>query len=500
MWTTAFLLTLLAQSPPAGVLTGWTRNGVDTEQARAVLDLLHDAAQKGLDPSDYQVAPSADQNAAGFDRALTTAVMRYALDLHVGRANPGLYHSKFDIGQEKDEMSGLLRKLVNANDVRAVLAGIEPPFDGYQRTEKALRTYLAAAKADDGTPLPAVTKPVDPGRPYAGLARLAQLLRRVNDLPADAVVAENDTTYKGALVTAVKQFQARHGLDVDGRIGNTTLAALNVPLSRRAQQLALTLERWRWVPHSFPAPPIVINIPEFKLRAYDAEYHEELAMKVVVGRAYKQQTPVLSADLRTVTFHPYWHVPMSIQTKELIPAIRKDRSYLAKNAYEVVTPQNTVVTSGDINDEILERLRSGKLQIRQVPGRKNALGSVVFQFPNSYDVYLHDTPARSLFASARRDFSHGCIRAEKPDLLAHWVLQRKAAWPPERIDAALEGSETITVAVDKPIPVLVVYATAVVQKDGAVHFFQDIYGQDAALEKLLATPATNGEPGPRRRE
>jgi murein L,D-transpeptidase YcbB/YkuD len=244
------------------------------------------------------------------------------------------------------------------------------------------------------------------------------------------------------------------------------------------------LERWRWVPHSFPRPPIVVNIPEFRLRAYDDQYQPELEMKVVVGKAYLHKTPVFSGTMTHLIFRPYWDVPLSIQRAELVPKIAKDPAYLAQNDYEIVNSKQQVVSSSTVSADLLAQLRSGKLFIRQVPGEKNALGLVKFLFPNQYNVYLHSTPAKSLFLKSRRDFSHGCIRVEKPEELAQWALRGMPGWNMDHIQAAESGTDSIQVNLDKPIPVLIVYGTAVVE-GGEVFFFDDIYGHDAALEQLL---------------
>jgi len=349
-----------------------------------------------------------------------------------------------------------------------------------------LQRYIALAREDHGGWLPLTKKPVDPGGLYPAVAQLANLLRRLEDLPEGAGVTQDSTTYEGSLVDAVKHFQKRHGLDPDGRLGKETLTQLNTPLTNRIQQLQLTLERWRWAPHSFPRPPIVVNIPEFELRALNASYGTELEMKVVVGKAYRNQTPVFAANMKQVFFRPYWNVPLSIQKAELLPKLDRDSSYLVKNRYEVVTLQGKVVTDGIVDEPALALLRAGKLRIRQIPGPENALGLVAFMFPNAHDVYLHATPAIELFAKSRRDFSHGCIRAEKPRELADWVLRNQPEWTPQKITDAMNGSKTIFVSLDNPIPVLIVYATAVVLASGEVRFFEDIYGQDAQLAELLA--------------
>jgi len=438
----------------------WSRGGAVTDQARAVIEVLREADRDGLKSEDYDGPRWPDRLAqlggpvvAQFDLALTISVMRYISDVHFGKVNPGLFHS----GPEEDLPGSVCRRLVDASDVRAVLSAIEPPYEGYRRTKQALRRYLALAQESNQS------------------GQLADLLQRLGDLPED-----------GSLVDAVKHFQARHGLDPDGRIGKATLAQLNTPLSVRVRQLQLALERWRWIPHHFPQPPVIVNIPEFQLRALDASFATELEMKVVVGKAYGHQTPVFSAEMKSVIFQPYRNVPRSIQLAELVPRLDRDRAYLARNGYEVVTPAGKVVTGGVIDDRTLVELRSARLRIRQTPGVGNSLGLVAFMFPNEHDVYLHGTPATELFARSRRDFSHGCIRVEQPEQLAAWVLRDQAGWTLQRIREALAGPQTIQVALDKPIPVLIVYVTAAVLANGQVHFFDDIYSQNTQLEKQLS--------------
>jgi murein L,D-transpeptidase YcbB/YkuD len=210
-------------------------------------------------------------------------------------------------------------------------------------------------------------------------------------------------------------------------------------------------------------------------------------MNVVVGKAYDHDTPVFIDSMQYVVFRPYWSVPYSIARAEFLPRIVRDPNYLAAKGFEVVDAKQNVVSSGAVSPEVLEQLRSGKLFIRQNPGPKNSLGLVKFIFPNSYNVYMHDSPEQELFSRTRRDFSHGCIRLERPADLADWVLRGNPGWTTEKIRAAMQGSANNNqVNLTKPIPVLIIYATAVVTEDGLVHFYDDIYGQDAALEKVLA--------------
>ncbi len=478
----------------------WVRGMEPTPQARQVIAILKNADQEGLSAEDYDgprwgdrmaklkpIAPQpSEADAVRFDAALTVCVMRYVSDLHIGKVNPKHFGFGFDIEAKKYDLPGFLKKdVVEASDVAGILAQVEPPYPGYRRTIKALRTYLELAKEYDGEPLPAVKKTIAPGDSYPGVPQLIRFLRLVGDLPADANVPEDETVYQGPLVDAVKSFQRRHGRDPDGRIGAQTLADLNVPLRQRVRQMQLTLERWRWMPDAYQKAPIVVNIPEFRLRAYDEKFKIALTMNVVVGKAYDHSTPVFEEKMAYVVFRPYWSVPYSIAKAEYFSRIARDPDYLAKKGFEVVNSRQEVVTSGMVTSDVLEQLRAGKLFIRQAPGPKNSLGLVKFIFPNDYSVYMHDTPAQEFFSKSRRDFSHGCIRLEKPADLAVWVLRDNPGWNMDRVRAAMNGSATQQVNLAHPIPVLIVYGTVIVTEDGTVHFYDDIYGHDTALEEVL---------------
>ncbi len=478
----------------------WVSGMEPTAQAQQVISLLLQAEQKGLSAEDYdgprwgerlaKLKPAASQpseaDAARFDVALTVCVMRYISDLHIGKVNPKHFEFGLDVEAKKYNLPEFLKdNVVDASDVAGVLAQVEPPYPGYRRTIQALRTYLEIAKEYDGKPLPAIEKTIAPGDSYPGVPQLSRLLLLVGDLPAGTNVAADGTVYQGPLVEAVKNFQRRRGRDPDGRISAQTLADLNVPLSSRVRQMQLTLERWRWLPLDYQKSPVVANIPEFHLRAYDENFKIALQMNVVVGKAYGHDTPVFSDTMEYVIFRPYWSVPYSIAKAEFFSHIAIDPDYLAKKGFEVVNDRQEVVTSGTVASEVLEQLRAGKLFIRQTPGPKNSLGLVKFIFPNNYDVYMHDTPEQVFFSKSRRDFSHGCIRLEKPADLAVWVLRDNPGWNMDRVRAAMNGDTTQQVNLAHPIPVLIVYATVIVTEDGIVHFYDDIYGHDAALEKVL---------------
>jgi murein L,D-transpeptidase YcbB/YkuD len=484
---------------PSGFAPAWLQGTQPVPQAIALIEAFRGAWKKGLDPEDYDAsrweerthALQGSSNGAAvarFDLALTVCTMRYVSDLRVGRINP--QHLKFGlrVEQKKYELAQFVRQQILAtSNVETALDEMEPSFAGYRRTEQALARYIELARTDNGEKLPAVDKPIDPGQSYTGVPRLGRLLRLLGDLPADATLPGDTQIYSGSLVDAVKRFQLRHGLDADGRLGTATIKQLNVPLQDRVFQLQLTLERWRWLPTEFSAPPIIVNIPDFRLRVLDDNNRVVMDMRVVVGKAMRTQTPVFSREMTYVVLRPYWNVPPSILRGEIIPAIQRDRSYISRKNYEATTQDGRVVASGEISDEVLAQLRAGKLAVRQKPGPSNALGLIKLIFPNEHNVYLHSTPSQSLFSRSRRDFSHGCIRVEKPAELAAWALRNNPDWTLKRVQLGmLNGSDDFTVNLAKPVPVFIVYGTALAYENGEVHFSDDIYGHDSKLAAALA--------------
>jgi murein L,D-transpeptidase YcbB/YkuD len=484
---------------PTGYAVAWVQSSQPSSQALSLIERFKDAGRKGLDPEDYDASRweeriRALQSSPGgaalarFDVALSVCTMRYVSDLRIGRVNPLHFDFGLSVQQKKYDLAQFLRnRILTTPDLQTVLDEVEPPFAGYRRTEQALARYIELARTDDWEKIPAVTKPIDPGQPYAGVPRLIQFLRLVGDLPPNETLTGDGQIYGGPQVEAVKHFQRRHGLDADGRLGPATIKQLNVPLQDRVIQLQLTLERWRWLPAEFSAPPIIVNIPDFRLRALDENSKVVMDMRVVVGKAMRTQTPVFTREMTYVVLRPYWNVPPSILRSEIVPAIQRDRGYIARKNYEVTTHDGKVVTAGEISDDVLAQLRAGKLAVRQKPGPTNALGLVKLIFPNEYNVYLHSTPSPDLFSRSRRDFSHGCIRLEKPAELAAWVLRNNPGWTLEKVQQAMQsGKDDVTVNLLKRVPVFIVYGTALAYENGEVHFSDDIYGHDAKLAAALA--------------
>jgi murein L,D-transpeptidase YcbB/YkuD len=295
--------------------------------------------------------------------------------------------------------------------------------------------------------------------------RLRARLAAEGYLPA-APEAQGSDLYDPALAGTVQRFQHFHGLEPNGKVDAPTLAELDIPAAGRVQQIQVNLERWRWLPNDFGARYIKVNIPEFKMELVDGG-KTALEMRVVVGKAQRNRTPVFSDKMDYLELNPYWNIPADIVKNEIEPGLAQDPSYLERKNMEVVTD-------------------GGQQRYRQRPGADNALGQVKFMFPNQFDIYLHDTPADHLFAKAERDFSHGCIRLEKPLDLADYLLKDDPKWTPEAIRAAIATGEQKTVSIPRPLPVHILYFTAWVEEDGTVEFRPDVYGADEKLIQALA--------------
>jgi murein L,D-transpeptidase YcbB/YkuD len=470
----------------------WSAGGRATPQAKAVAGFVAAAGDRGLEPSDYDAAAWSARfdgaargslaERAAVDLGFTVTAMRMVHDLHHGRVNPKDVEFAIEDGTGPLDVPTFVARLAASPDASKQLEMIEPQYPGYQRLIAALKQYRAMDDDAEGIVVSEM-KVVEPGSEYADVPKLVLLMRELGDLPPGDVPDDASTLYAGGIVDAVKRFQARHGIDADGRIGPATFRAINTPLSWRVRQIVLTLERWRWVPRRFERPPVIVNIPEFSLRAFDGQGRPAVDMRVVVGRALRSPTPVMSGTIDRIIFQPYWNVPYSILKNEVIDGL--DAAYLEKNDMEIVDLGGRQKALGD---EALAGLRGGKLRLRQRPGVKNSLGPVKFDFTNEHSIYLHGTPAQALFARSRRDFSHGCIRVEDPETLAAWLLRDDPEWSREAIKKALAGGDSRWVKLKIPTPVLILYGTATVREDGQVRFFDDIYGVDRLLDEALKKP------------
>jgi len=455
--------------------------------AAAALWVLGRATLQGLDPRDYGADTLQRQLRAGgtdpgagarFDVALTSAMLHYLADLRVGRVRSE-YHTRLpDARLRQYDPVERLRAGLAGGKLQAAVKAAEPQLRLYGQVKEALARYRELAKQ----PYPALPAPgakVAPGAAYPAARELFERLQLLGDLPADAAPPQ-DGIYSESMEEGVQHFQARHGLLDDGVLGRATIDALNVKPAQRVRQLELTLERLRWLPDLGRGPMIMVDLPAYRLWALENGSGEAqgaeapIEMRVVVG-ALKTETPLFVGQMRYLEFNPYWNVPRSILQNEILPKMARNPKYLAQNDMETV-PANASVAD----------LKSGKARVRQRPGPKNALGAIKFAMPNPMDIYLHSTPAREAFQRSRRDLSHGCIRVEHPAALAQFVLARQRQWNADTIQDALQPGPTRHVDLAQPIPVVIFYATAIVDTDGSARFAADIYGRDASLRQTLA--------------
>lgn len=474
----------------------WTRDGAPTDTAKQFIQQFAHAEEKGLIPEDYdasrwdeRVQALKDKSADAislFDVAMTVNVMRYISDLRIGRVNPEHFNFDVNIADKKYDLAEFVSdNAVDATDVPKLIASVEPDSDEYRKTEQALAHYLDLAKQQQQSgaeALPTVTKTVAVGEPYAATAALVARLKLEGDLAADAA-APTGTVFDQTLSDAVKSYQHRHGLTEDGKLSAQTIKNMNVPLTARVNQLQDSLERWRWLPDPYLHARLMVNLPEFVLRGFDPNHKLDFTMRVVVGKVMGQhQTPVFTHMMKYLVFRPYWNVPVDIARKELVPHMQASPGYLAAKNFEATDRSGNVLGSVSAS-----QVAQGGVMVRERPGPKNSLGLVKFMFPNQYDIYLHSTPAVSLFEQTRRDFSHGCIRVQKPVDLATWVLQGQGDWDFDKVQNAMNnGPDNHTVSLKEPLPIVIFYLTAIVAEDGQVHFFDDIYGYDAEMQAVFA--------------
>ena len=528
------ICTALTCAGPASATT-FSHNGQLTPAATALLNQLRDAADRGLDPADYdwaslnreasalganttgvaKASASTDDTArARFDEDLTRAGQRFLSDLHFGRIDPASVGHHLTVARVDLDLAAALDRVVGAIDIPAAIDALEPNFRHYALLKRQLKRYRELAATPGLTTLPPLeakslkSKSLKSGDAYDGAPQLTRLLTALGDLapaapdpaatppPVGAIAAAAPRTLSPALSAALAHFQRRHGEKPDGVLGAATWAELTRPLDTRVRQIELTLERWRWLPAELVSAPIIVNIPQFRLFAFESTQDSEAKirqMDVIVGKAFEgKETPVFAADMTYLIFRPYWDVPYSIAQKEIVPAARRDLGYLEKHQMEMVRGGGDSAPALASTRENVELLAKGTLRVRQRPGPDNSLGLVKFMLPNPYNVYLHSTPAQSLFGQSRRDFSHGCVRVSDPKGLAAYVLRDSPEWTSARIEEAMNGTTPLTVKLKQPIRVFIVYGTALATENGEVSFFDDIYGQDARLEAALAARHAHG--------
>ena len=444
--------------------------------------VLREHANARLDASS---PGSADRSL--FDLGMSIAIARHAFVHRQGRVDPARVHAEWSLAAAEFDLGTVRTALLGGAAPAFVFGELEPQTAAYRSLVGALAT-VRQQDADTSFRLPsAPTKSLAAGAPYPGARALATVLVRMGELPRTFPIASVRRTYTRPLFDAVARWQNRKRLKgrVTGTLTAPVLAVLLDEYRMRGERIAMAVERWRWLPRTFSNDPLVVNLPEFRLHTY-AKFQglpatDSLSMNVVIGRADSNATPVFAANMTQVVFSPQWHVPKSIMLKEILPAATNDAGYLDTHDYELTTPTGTVVPNTARN---IAKIGTG-IMVRQRSGDSNALGKVKFLLPNQYDIYLHDTPSRSFFNRNRRDFSHGCVRLGDPMAMARYVLGSQPVWSDSKITEAMNAGVERFVRVPKPIPVLIVYQTAVAEPEGTVRYFNDVYGHDTALAAAL---------------
>ncbi len=439
-------------------------------------------------PSALKLESGAYKELALYDTALSISLLRFLHDLHYGRVNPQGINFNLKLREKKlADLPALIQENLAKGTIQQLPSLVEPKLQQYQKLKLALADYRRLSGESHPVDL-VVNKSIHPGENFQQTDKLREFLVFLGDLSEEKIKTDTDTKksnlYKGEIVEAVKKFQHRHGLVNDGILGKGTAEAINTPLTERVTQIELAMERLRWLPELSPGRSIIVNIPAFQLWAFNDMGETDkgiMNMKVVVGKALENQTPVLMAELSFIDFMPYWNIPYSIIKEEILPKWLENEDYLNKQDMELVNSFGNNVKPVAFTDSSMALVKKGLLKIRQRPGKKNPLGSVKFIFPNKDDVYLHGTPANALFSKSRRDFSHGCVRVEDPELLAEFALKNQEEWTKETIQLAMKSDKTERVVLKKSIPVLFFYMTSFIDQNDKLVFYPDIYGHDAAL-------------------
>ncbi|MFZ1990429.1 MAG: L,D-transpeptidase family protein [Alphaproteobacteria bacterium] len=459
-----------------------------TDKAGSALaqSTLMAAGNEGLNPEDYhasaiaKLAGGTTLDQVGRELLLTDGLLKYAYDLRLGHLAPNEVDGDIELPAQSFQAAGELSKALAGGTLGQFLADLPPPHPEYAALRDALKRYRKIA--EDGGWAQFTFAPKD--KSAAAKTALWARLRA-----EDASLGAQNAKDNNALSQALARFQARNGLAVDGKLSERTIDALNVPALQRISQIEANMERWRWLPRTFEADYVAVNVPDASLIAVHGG-KTVLTSRVVVGRP-NDPTPILRATITAVTANPPWDVPMSIARKEYLPKLRKDSAFLAE--HHIFIKERPGDPSGATIAWPKVAARDFNYHLRQAPGPDNALGRVKLEMPNKYSVYLHDTPNTAVFANNDRDLSHGCMRVDRIVELASVALSGDPAAETDTVKALIDAGETKTVPLIKPIPIYALYWTAFVNGAGETQFRRDLYGRDGRLIALL-----KGQPGEQR--
>ncbi|MGB7205224.1 MAG: L,D-transpeptidase family protein [Anderseniella sp.] len=463
----------------------WVRDDGLKTKGKMLLAFLDTIENHGLQAYKYRlediralVGDTHPRALAELEMLLTSAFIDLGRDLTRGRVLPSTVSKQNDISVTELGAAYLLDGAEQVDDLGPYLEKLMPEDKRYHRLVEALKKYRDIASAGGWPEIPA-GKPLKPGDTDVRLPLLRELLVTVGDM--DPATRPVDDTYDKTTVAAVRKFQERHGLTDDGVIGATTLEQMNVPVDKRIRQLEVNLERRRWLDREPGGFYVFVNLADQELKVVDNGKTIHTA-RVVVGKTF-HKTPVFTENMTYLVINPYWNVPSSIANAEYLPKLKKDAGYLQRQGIRVLDKSGKEVNPFSVNWSGMSRV---PYSLRQDTGEKNALGRIKFMFPNKYNVYIHDTPAKNLFQKDLRVFSHGCMRVQDPAKLAEVIL-RGQGWTLDKINNQIASNERRIVKLKQSIPVYVTYLTAFANKDGSVNFRRDVYGRDEILaEQLLS--------------
>ena len=482
----------------------WTDSRGRLPKAETLLNAIRRADREGLSPSDYHLGkieaitaelrqlPDLNKKhnlhkMVDLDLLLTDAFLIYGSHLISGRTNPDNIHPQWFANRREGDLAQLLEDALSSGQIEETLAALLPVHAGYKQLRDTLAIYRKIADVG-GWPA------VSPGKKLQIGDRNERVISLRQRLAAEGFLtntdADDQTLFDSNLDQALKKFQIQNGLETDGILGANTLQALNISADHRARQIVVNMERWRWLPQMLGDRYIIVNIAGFTLNAVEQE-KILLDMRVVAGKTYRK-TPVFSDKITYLVINPHWGVPNTIAKKDILPKIKKDPKFLKNQKFHVF--EGWGGSAREIDSSMIDwnTVTAANLRYRfkQDPGPLNALGRIKFMFPNKFNVYLHDTPAKDLFAKARRDFSSGCIRIEKPVELAEYLLRDHPDWPPETIRSTLTGNDVNvqTIKLPKSINIHILYWTVWVGKDHHIYFSPDIYDRDNALDSAMQAP------------
>ncbi|WP_233276825.1 L,D-transpeptidase family protein [Mucilaginibacter paludis] len=453
----------------------WFEKGSLIEQAgnleNRVLNLQNEGVyqkppyQKELDSLVNNLNTRAKQPDIQVELMLTAQYFAFSKLVWQGMDSTASSSARWYLPRKKVNYAQYLDSLIKMPSKQAAAA--EPVYRQYELLRSYLRKYYLLNERDKWSNITLTGKVFKPGDTAAVIATVKKRLYLLEDFKGDTL----DRAYNADLDTAILQFQSRNGLLANGLLNKETVAEMNVPLKKRIQQILVNMERCRWLPISLNSDYLAVNIPEFKLHVFHAD-SLLWSCNVVVGQTM-HQTTVFYGDVKYVVFSPYWNVPPSIVQKEVVPEMKRHRDYLSTHRMQITGYADGLPT------------------IRQLPGPENSLGLVKFLFPNSYNIYLHDTPSKSLFGESARAFSHGCIRVQNPTKLANFLLKDQKNWDAQKIDVAMHAGKEQYVTLQNKVPVFIAYFTAFTDGNNKLNFRKDIYNLDDHLASMLIAEKTS---------